>query len=225
MLYFGGIVGYNAGLIEDCSFNGTIRTSGGLDYNDSGSDVGAIGGICGINEQGTVRGCTVDGNITLALDDAGWKVGGICGYARGNTQIEDCINNAAVSVDITGSAGNYVSAYVGGICGSCQDVENYIDHCLNTASIEARTTIGITRVGGDCGWAGTCTDNGNTGASIYAGYGKKPSYMNSYASAVFGKGYTTGNTVLYDSESGTRTPAATDWLQIRSASEILSMWS
>ena len=230
MLYFGGIVGYNAGLIEDCSFNGTIRTSGGLDYNDSGSDVGAIGGICGINEQGTVRGCTVDGNITLALDDAGWKVGGICGYARGNTQIEDCINNAAVSVDITGSAGHYDSAYVGGICGYCSGWEtDEITHCLNTASITASTTNGVTYAAGVCAWSGSSYDCGNTGSSISAGYGGQlPSHAKSQANAVSSsmgnEGYTS-STILYDSEYGTRSASASKFLQIRSASEILSMWS
>ena len=118
-----------------------------------------------------------------------------------------------------------MSAYAGGICGGSQDADNYIDHCLNTASIEARTTIGITRVGGDCGWAGTCTDNGNTGASIHAGYGSKPSYLNSSAYAIIGTGYTTSNTILYDSEHGTRSASESNALKIRSASEILSMWS
>ena len=229
-LYFGGIVGYNAGLIEDCSFNGTIRTSGGLDYNDSGSDVGAIGGICGINEQGTVRGCTVDGNITLALDDAGWKVGGICGYARGNTLLEDCINNTAVSVDITGSAGDYDSAYVGGICGYCSGWEtDEITHCLNTASIMASTTNGVTYAAGVCAWSGISYDCGNTGSSISAGYGGQlPSHAKSQANAVSSsmgnEGYTS-NTILYDSEHGTRSASESNALKIRSASEILAMWS
>ena len=212
-------------MIEDCSFNGTIRTVGGFDYSTSISPANGIGGICGENAGGTIRGCTADGTIALALEGDSWYVGGVCGYGSDGSQIEDCINHASVSVSITGKEGSYMSAYAGGICGGSQDADNYIDHCLNTASIEARTTIGITRVGGDCGWRGTCTDNGNTGASIHAGYGSKPSYLNSSAYAIIGTGYTTSNTILYDSEHGTRSASESNALKIRSASEILAMWS
>lgn len=221
---FGGIVGYNTGLIEDCSFDGTIRTVGGVDYSTSISPANGIGGLCGQNAGGTIRGCTADGTIALAMEGDNWYVGGVCGYGSDGSQIEDCINHASVSVSITGKEGSYGSAYAGGICGGSQDADNYIDHCLNTASIEARTTIGITRVGGDCGWRGTCTDNGNTGASIYAGYGSKPSYLNSSAYAIIGTGYTTSSTVLYDSENGQRNATETNLVKIRSASEILAMW-
>lgn len=191
---FGGIVQENRGLIENCSFEGTIRSTSGTSPNANGS-----------------------------------KIGGICGYAAANATMENCINRAAITVTITGDCGGaYYRAYVGGIYGYSNGLkECEAIHCLNTAAIKADTSSGITRVGGIGGWSGTASDCGNTGTSIYAGYGSdKPSYLNSYADVMNGSGYTTGSTVLYDSENGKRTVenAGLSWLTIYSSSKILSMW-
>ena len=214
---FGGIVSQNGGLIENCTFDGTIRGSAGFENSIP------IGGICGMNYGGTIRGCTMNGSIAFTAQGARWKVGGICGYADTDTLIEDCINHADINIQITGSEGDYYSAYVGGICGHANGYQtNKIIHCLNTATLEADTTIGVTYVSAACGWSGDCTECGNTGTRIYAGYGEKPSYMDS-AVDPWG-GYTINGVILFDSSKGRRNPTETASLKIRSASEILAMW-
>lgn len=214
---FGGIVSQNGGLIENCTFDGTIRGTAGFENSIP------IGGICGMNYGGTIRGCTMNGSIAFTAEGARWKVGGICGYADTDTLIEDCINHADINIQITGSEGDYKSAYVGGICGHANGYQtNKIIHCLNTAALEADTTIGVTYVSAACGWSGDCTECGNTGTRIYAGYGEKPSYMDS-AVDPWG-GYTINGVILYDSSKGRRNPTETDSLKILSASEILAMW-
>ena len=95
--------------------------------------------------------------------------------------------------------------------------------------ITASTTNGVTYAAGVCAWSGSSYDCGNTGSSISAGYGGQlPSHAKSQANAVSSsmgnEGYTS-STILYDSEYGTRSASASKFLQIRSASEILSMWS
>ena len=75
----GGIAGRNGGLIENCSFQGTV----------SGSDY--IGGIAGINQaSGMIRNCIAEGNI------AGKHfIGGIAGSNDGS--IADSVNKACIN--------------------------------------------------------------------------------------------------------------------------------
>ena len=226
---FGGICGMNYGLIEDCSFNGTIRSNTAI--NDNGSSSGGIGGICGQN-SGTIRNCTVSGSISLTLDANHWGVGGICGYAYTGCVLENCINRATVSVQVTG--GYYeVSqrAYVGGICGYCNGYEDiYITDCLNTANITAKTTKGTTRAAGVCAWSGTLEGCANTGACITATgtyFVPTDPYSGSIAYGV-GHGedstcYCSDATILVDS-TGTRSVAEDSYLTLRTTSEILEMW-
>lgn len=226
---FGGICGMNYGLIEDCSFSGTIRSSTAIGNN--GSDNPGIGGICGRN-AGTVRNCTVSGSISLMLDMDGWCVGGICGYADTGSVLENCINRATVSVQVTGGYyENSQRAYVGGICGRCYSYENiYLTDCLNTASITAKTTKGTTRAAGVCAWSGTLRGCANTGACITAtGTYFVPSdpYSGSEADGVGANEnsscYCSESTILVDA-SGTRSVAGDTSLILRPAQDIQEMW-
>lgn len=226
---FGGICGMNYGLIEDCSFSGTIRSSTAI--SDNGSSSGGIGGICGRN-GGTVRNCTVSGSISLTLGANGWGVGGICGYAETGSVLENCINRATVSVQVTGAYyENTRCAWVGGICGYCNGYEdNYLTDCLNTANITAKTTKGTTRAAGVCPWSGTLEGCANTGACITATgtyYIPTEPYSGSIA---YGVGPSRGS-ICYCSEStilvdvdGTRSVAEDSDLILRSAQDILEMW-
>lgn len=226
---FGGICGINYGLIENCSFNGTIRSSTAI--NNNGSLSQGIGGICGRN-SGTVRNCTVSGSISLTLGADGWGVGGICGDADTGSVLENCINRATVSVQVTG--GYYeVSrrAYVGGICGYSNGYEDiYITDCLNTANITAKTTKGTTRAAGVCAWSGTLEGCANTGACITATgtyFIPTDPYSGSIAYGV-GQGedstcYCSDTTTLVDA-TGTRSVAEDSNLILRTTSEILEMW-
>ncbi len=78
----GGIVGDNYGLIENCSFAGTIK---GKDY---------IGGIAGFNETyGSIVGCSFYGRATGVH-----YTGGICGENAG--AVAFCVNAGNVNVNV-----------------------------------------------------------------------------------------------------------------------------
>ncbi len=75
----GGIAGVNAGVIEDCTFNGTVTGSA------------YAGGIAGYNEvRGRIRGCSANGNVS-----AFHFSGGITGSNAGT--VDDCHNQASVN--------------------------------------------------------------------------------------------------------------------------------
>ena len=77
--FVGGICGENAGIIENCSFSGTV----------AGKNV--VGGICGSNtENGRIISCSFSGNINGEN-----FTGGVVGKNGGFLQ--NCINNASVN--------------------------------------------------------------------------------------------------------------------------------
>lgn len=81
----GGIVGDNYGIIENCSFAGTVK---GKDY---------VGGIAGFNEAGaSIIGCHAYGKITGVH-----YTGGICGENAGG--IAGCINSSHVNTNVDDS--------------------------------------------------------------------------------------------------------------------------
>lgn len=79
----GGIAGHNAGTIQDCLFNGTVKGKNN------------IGGIAGMNEAGaTIRGCTVRGSI-----QGEHYTGGVAGQNLG--MILRCNNESLVNTEGT----------------------------------------------------------------------------------------------------------------------------
>ena len=157
----GGLVGQNAGTIQNCSFNGTV------------SGTNRIGGIAGSNTvTGIITGCTVEGTVY-----GNHFVGGMAGQNDG--VISYCTNRAAVNTtvsqndvqlddltltdllttehgtditDIGGIAGqsagvlracvnygavgyDHIGYNVGGIAGS---QTGYIEGCINYGTIHAR---------------------------------------------------------------------------------------
>ncbi|MBQ7563478.1 MAG: hypothetical protein IJT16_05755 [Lachnospiraceae bacterium] len=81
-MVIGGIVGDNYGVIQNCSFAGTVK---GKDY---------IGGIAGFNEVGgSIIDCTSYGKITGVH-----YTGGICGENAGG--IANCTNSSNVNITV-----------------------------------------------------------------------------------------------------------------------------
>lgn len=82
-LYAGGLVGVNAGTVENCGFSGTVT---GLEN---------VGGIVGLNEStGLIASCRFDGDVR-----AEHQAGGVAGDNRG--EIADCrtaggVNNVQI---------------------------------------------------------------------------------------------------------------------------------
>lgn len=79
--YVAGIAGSNAGLIENCSFSGSV------------SGRNCVGGIVGEN-TGTVLNCVASGSV-----DGKRFTGGIAGYSSG--LIRDCRNTAEVNISVS----------------------------------------------------------------------------------------------------------------------------
>ena len=137
------------------TFNGNNKTISGLYFNDSGKDdvglfgcVGTngtvkdvtladsyvsgksyVGGICGMNNGGTVEGCRNSGKVS----GKGY-VGGVCGYNKGST-LEKSYNTG----DVSGTGDS-----VGGVCGYN---EGTLQECYNNGDVSGT----MNRVGGVCG--------------------------------------------------------------------------
>ena len=153
--YYGGVVGWNSGRIENCSTRGDITTSelkgtkdglfvGGIcGYNTGeitgcanaadlkstgGMQIGSYwGGICGRN-TGTVSRCANEGDLHLSnIWMANIMFGGICGQLMG--RISDCYNTG----DITGMQDWVPKNYAGiaGIANSGSTIKN----CYTTGSL------------------------------------------------------------------------------------------
>ena len=163
--YTGGIAGSNAGLIQDCTFSGSV------------SGIDCIGGIAGINtETGVIENCTVNGSLY-----GNHFTGGIAGNNSGI--IKNCVNYGSVNTQLqqnnvdlsditldalTGSESAATVTDIGGIAGissgyisQCQSNGNigyphigyniggiagsqtgYISNCTNTGIISGRKEVG-----------------------------------------------------------------------------------
>ena len=111
----GGIVGYNSGIIRNCYNEAmVINLYDGINY---------LGGICGVNEGGTIIGCYNKGKVANSF--LGTRAGGICG--RSTNKILNCYNTGSVT-------GGYM---VGGICGSnaSSTTSGRIENCYNIGTI------------------------------------------------------------------------------------------
>ena len=111
----GGIVGYNSGIIRNCYNEAmVINLYDGINY---------LGGICGVNEGGTIIGCYNTGKVANSF--LGTRAGGICG--RSTNKILNCYNTGSVT-------GGYM---VGGICGSnaSSTTSGRIENCYNIGTI------------------------------------------------------------------------------------------
>ena len=145
----GGIAGYNAGKIVNCSFGGKIRgkaqvggiagtnaMTGVIDSCANGAEIDGdseVGGLAGYNE-GRVKLSKNEGKICPDADENTVNVGGITGNSEG--AVFACTNDGAVGSESFGDN-------VGGISGK-QSGE--IRECVNNG-----TVLGRRSVGGVCG--------------------------------------------------------------------------
>lgn len=98
----GGVCGKNAydGIIENCFNEGTVRAT-----TEEGTFVfGGVGGVCGINEMGTIKSC-----YNTASVSGKYAVGGVCGISsRGTTTNCYYLSNTAIGgiggQDVSGKA-------------------------------------------------------------------------------------------------------------------------
>lgn len=117
--YIGGICGSLVdGVITNCSFSGTISSSGS-------KIVQGIGGICGYMSNGTITACSFSGTLTTPK---GIGVGGICGQQLNKSIITSCLNFGAISG----------VNKVGGISGNGVTINN----CVNIGSVVASSEVG-----------------------------------------------------------------------------------
>lgn len=138
--YSGGIVGLNEGKISSCSNYGNMT---------------AEGGICGMNDGGTIENCTNYGNVST-----GYNFAGICGTQKDGV-ISACVNLGEIGLDNKGTR-------YAGICGELKD--GSIVNCLNTGIINpqvspARAGICAEQSGGEIR---ACLSD-KTGPIVYTG--------------------------------------------------------
>jgi len=146
--YAGGLVGVNDGTMSNCFSTGTV--------SGSGSGYGAVGGLAGINNNGTITNSYSTGSVSGTR-----YVGGLVG-AIGWGLVDNCYSTGSVSGKdaVGGLAGiNATSAYLGLISNSFSDSivegENrvggllgYNDEGTVSNSYSSGAVIGTNEVGG-----------------------------------------------------------------------------
>jgi hypothetical protein len=142
----------NLSISGNCNYAGLfgyIGTNGVVcDLGVSGCVEGRyyIGGLCGVNEFGTITCCYSKGSVS-----GKYYVGGLCGYNKG--EIVSCYSTESVvdSGDCTG-----------GLCG--YNYRGIISSCYSTGNVEGSGN----NVGGSCGKNnfGTITDCYSTGSVV-----------------------------------------------------------
>ena len=141
-LYYNGS-GYYVGLFGRVDSDGRVQKVNVADsYISNSYRYGNVGGVCGINNGGTITNCSFDGTVTGSV--TGTYVGGVCGINNGGT-ITNCYNTGSVT-----------GTYTGGVCGESNGT---ITNCCNTGTVK-----GSLDTGGVCGNnVGTITNCCNTG--------------------------------------------------------------
>ena len=104
----------------------------------SGDNSQEIGGLCGINSQGTIINCYTTGTITSG-DSHAHLIGGLCGYNYFGT-----ITNSYAATAITSGV---FSSSLGGLCGI--NLKGTITNCYATGSVTSGNDS--RNLGGLCG--------------------------------------------------------------------------
>ena len=172
-LYFNNSKKNYVGLFGCVGKGGTVKNVTLADSYVSGR--WNVGGICGMNDGGTVENCTSGCTVTGVKTTGGicgsnqvdsnragrvlnchntgkvtgtdYWIGGVCGYNE-NSILQESYNTGEVS-------GN---TYVGGVCG--RNSSGTVKRCYNTVEVS-----GESNVGGVCGWndRGTVQESYNIG--------------------------------------------------------------
>lgn len=110
---FGGIVGINDGIVQNCNVAGCEFMKGSL----SGEIHGGIGGIVSCMILGTARSCEVTDTVIRGFGERKCNLGGIIGTQESNTPRKNGIS----CIDCTSDATLMGGYSMGGICGSMED--------------------------------------------------------------------------------------------------------
>jgi len=159
--YAGGLCGRSEGRIERCTSAGTVSTGGydrmlacaggiaGMSYTvmiidcHNEADVSsyyAAGGMIGYFQDGTVRGCSNAGKISVTHGFTAYiyagGIAGDCGLNR--VTIENCTNVGIVTAETTYENG---AAYAAGIVAQISNAGT-ISGCVNSGSIDSSDCSG-----------------------------------------------------------------------------------
>ena len=154
-LYFNDSSKDNVGLFgcvgKSGTATGTVKDVTLADSYVSGRD--SVGGICGMNNSGTVTNCTNKGNVAGRQ-----QTGGICGYSRyavvGYTVCNATISNCINTGNVTGT-----SDHTGGICG--YNCDSSVQRCQNSGEVS-----GANNTGGICGYNYHYSSNNTSSSTI-----------------------------------------------------------
>ena len=142
----GGVVGYNMGLIHDCTLMGENVIAG----------VNATGGIAG-GSTGSVYNCSVEGTTVRVLGDNDFSDGRIiqcdvaeCGGLIIGGSFGGTMDNCQAQGAIIAEGNEPVG--LGGI-GGCLEMMDSVTNC--TADVEIISEKGGHAIGGLCGYSGT----------------------------------------------------------------------
>ncbi len=142
----GGIVGYNMGLIHDCTLSGENEIAG----------VNATGGIAG-GSTGTVYNCAVEGTTIRVLGDNDFSDGRIvqcdvaeCGGLIIGGSFGGTMDNCTAKGTIIAEGNEPVG--LGGIAG-CLEMMDSVTNC--SVEVEIISDQGGHAIGGLCGYSGT----------------------------------------------------------------------
>ena len=135
------------GLFGGVGKGGTVKNVTLADSYVSGSDY--VGGICGLNVDGTLQNCHNIGTVSGRSN-----VGGVCGKNQNSGTIQKCDNAGTVSG---------TESYIGGVCGV--NIGNLNSRPTIQESYNTGTVSGGSKVGGVCGYnrGGTVEKSYNIG--------------------------------------------------------------
>lgn len=199
----GGIVGWNEENISNCTNKGSISVSGAVAGYQN-----VAAGIASSNQDGTIEGCTNNGEITSTASTPKEKTeyceelissacaGGITGNNKGI--IKNCINDAKIT---SVSLSSYATS--GGICG---DSNGEISDCTNSgkcasasSNVEFRSNCG--GITGGLYISGVIERCSNSGEITYA---ENDMYSYNYLGGICGfsegsisESYNTGRVISY----------------------------
>jgi hypothetical protein len=152
--YAGGLVGWNYGMITDCTASGDVSSSS----NSYGSHAGGLVGFNG----GTITDCTTSGDVSSSSSTSSSSyAGGLVGYNNVRGMITNCTASGDVSTTTTTSsscAGGLVG-YNGGTITGCTASGD----ASSTSSYSSSYTGGL--VGYNGGTITDCTASGDVSSS------------------------------------------------------------
>ncbi len=133
--YLGSIVGYNKGVVMNCTNNAPVVLTGNDDVENC-----CTGGIVGFNYNGKIINCVNNANVTGFQ-----KVGGIVGYDysdfqmyTGSTAVIGCTNNGCVALSID-------SPQEGDCCGGIIGYLGCADDSSGNEEIKHHVVANVTR--------------------------------------------------------------------------------